>query len=198
MICRVRICGAEDNLFTEDYLDGPQWTEWSTELPPQDALETKQKTQWHARLHEKDGPDYRGYEDPPGDEELQSWARMEQETRHRLHYYAISDTPRIRRDASEKLGEFETTDQFTESGINEKRVRYTFEKNEETGLWIVYKHFYWTVTDIDYYTYWTDWSDQEPDPYDVAFHSFGSLNSESVTTYSVRTESRTLYRYRRR
>jgi hypothetical protein len=24
VICRVRICGAEDNLFTEDYLDGPQ------------------------------------------------------------------------------------------------------------------------------------------------------------------------------
>lgn len=48
-------------LLQNDYLSGPQWTAWSEEQPPEDALEVKTAQGWRSRQVGSAEKDYRGY-----------------------------------------------------------------------------------------------------------------------------------------
>lgn len=52
-IYRVRIPDGED-LYAQTYLSGPQWTEWSTETPPENAVEIKTQIQYRGRCYIED------------------------------------------------------------------------------------------------------------------------------------------------
>ena len=52
VIYRVYLVGSDEPLYGLDYLDGPQWTAWSTEEPPEDALDVMKKTQYTGRAAE--------------------------------------------------------------------------------------------------------------------------------------------------
>ncbi len=52
IIYRVYLVGSDEPLYGLDYLDGPQWTPWSTEEPPEDALEVMKKKQYTGRATE--------------------------------------------------------------------------------------------------------------------------------------------------
>ena len=48
-------------LIRHDYLSGPQWTKWSVEEPPEDALEIESAQGWRSRNVGMAEKDYKGY-----------------------------------------------------------------------------------------------------------------------------------------
>ncbi len=47
---RFSIVNIGDYLYYQEYLSGPQWTEWSEEQPPASAFETETKTEYRGRV----------------------------------------------------------------------------------------------------------------------------------------------------
>ena len=62
VIYRVWSADMGEYLLKQDYLEGPQWTEWSEEQPPEDALEVKTDRGWRTRIIGKAEMSYRGYQ----------------------------------------------------------------------------------------------------------------------------------------
>ena len=193
-IYRIYLPETGEYLYKEDYLEGPQWTDWSEEEPPEDALEVETKTEYRGRWCYAYGSYW----------EYRAADRAEFESRWRADYeedcacfaqdgYTIHTYREISfHNGWDYCGESDT---MKEDIITyDVQVHFRHEWNEETGKWKV-----WCMTEGigvsgAHYTPWSDWypSESEIPPIQVGFeYTFR-------TDPQWQTQDRILYRCRKR
>jgi len=196
VIYRVRFMDSDEYLTKLDYLEGPQWTTWSTELPPEDAIAVESLQQYRARaikVEENEWITEDGVEHGPSfvleyyDDEVE----YQRTLIPKYHMDDMTDT--LSKYTSPWGFDTEVEDSELEEYLDDDRAyweawRYKTEWNPETNKWRIYwQHDLYTSI----YTYFTNWKPWSAAPYDESVFT-------GVTYDRIETQEQTLYRYRRR
>ena len=168
----------------------PVWSEWSTETPPDDAVEVETKEQWryrHASIGTGSGYTkedvYLNLENRVKTSRINSgWDT------YSYDYYELQEEPHIWTTGRwVYLTTLESDDQrskyvdWTRSGINNPRI-YQFVENEETGKTEVWYHECGWTCKVMFYTHWSEWKES---------------TEQKPEEWQATVVTRTLYRYLR-
>ena len=192
-IYRIWLPEGDVTLYALDYLSGPQWTEWSPELPPEDALEIQMRQERRIRKTRSitvtvgassyyDQSEFRSAADANANGQLMS------------HYSEgftgiVHNGDSLQEGSWKYLGEYDSQNSLSDVVSYSDIYNYRSEWNEETGKWKFWEKYSFRTASYTMYTNWSDWHDVNQDTSQDAGSSGGGR---------VESQQRTLYRYRRR
>ncbi|MBQ1821635.1 MAG: hypothetical protein II117_08545, partial [Clostridia bacterium] len=183
IICRVLLVS------TGSFLKEPKLSEWSLELPPEDALDVEERPQVHIRMKCEDNA---FHIDPNTDDyDVHNYGVFS----HGMTDHYTANIVEINRDW-QLLGEYDSVDGFTDKTEGDWQVFYKYEWDEGTGKYTVWVKEHYYVMHFIFYTAWSDWEDGTEPRYSP-FYYFPGVDGEVQyqPSFAVQTENRTWYRY---
>ncbi len=195
VIYRIWLPNRGEYLYKLDYLEGPQWTEWSTEKPPEDALETETRTERRLRKVQSitvliGVSSYYNESEFRADADGRANGELMFRSGEGFIGIAHSGDVLVEETPWTEIGESSSPDAYTDIVTYSDIVNYRTEWNEETGNYTVWMRSYYRAGLYTLYTRWTGW-----------YESGTPIDESSVYSGSgaqTETQERTLYRYRRR
>ncbi len=186
-----------ETLFSLDYLSGPQWTEWSTERPPEEALETKERTEYTARAVKTEvtfngeicGIVYRFSTDDEWYEDGLEYAQSKLSAYGMDSYtgaITVQSYPWTYLCEAEDEADFYAN--YKGNYLEGETVQYRFENNPESGKVKAYMRYDRYCMVVTFYTNWKLWRDTQ----------YGNAAFSGVTYDRIESQQRVLYSYRRR